>query len=802
MIIVDKKARLKYIMPMTGNSTSSDKILAADNIINKNMFNLSNYFDIYVDTNSNWETENNSRSLRRWLHTHIFLSDFTRAYAETKDDRYFEESFRLIENWFMKFPIQQRKEIDELAYHEEGTAIRLLFWFKYYNQFIELFNEKQIKLFETKIDETALLLSDEEFYAGINNHGMFQDMGLLAYSLFKYDDFSTNNVFNLALNRIENYFKEIFTKEGIHKEHAPSYHILLLHSLKQILQTLDKIGYSDQRTKDLNEILIKGEEYIVNVTMPDFKLPNISDSTQINMSTSGVYKNLFESEEYKYITSAGKIGDKPKKIINVYPDTGYLIARNSWEKDSVYFLFLASYHMHYHKHTDDLSFILYKKGPIFVDAGPYSYNYKDPMTQYAYSQYAHSTLIVNNNSLPRTDFKFENVKIKSTNINEDQKYFNVEGVNTRYENVQHLRNIKGDLQTEQFRIKDTIISNTFNRYQLLFQIDGNLKVFQNGEIYSIFKNNSKIAELEISNHDSLKNLKTSVIREQNLPKIMGYQFPKTEKIAPLNTIIIDFENNDDKTVVESIIRLSDFKISGSATFERREKNFVYGDISYIYEDFGNKKLAVVFQATETEYRYPIENMDIYFNKEDYNILYIRDTQFPVGSSFIKGKSNSTIESDIESIINRTINKYDLDIKDVLLFGYSKAGFAALYYGLKNYYRNIIAISPLSLIGEYYLRHKQYGKVIEHLNGGGLDGDTSYLNDYIFNLDISTFPKNNKVYIGVGEKDYHKEKHITPIIDLLEDAKINYTLEEFKGLEFKDTRKFISDNLQNILTFNS
>src|SRR5699024_11901223 len=191
------------------------------------------------------------------------------------------------------------------------------------------------------------------------------------------------------------------------------------------------------------------------------------DSTVINMSTIGRYKELFDSEEYKFITSAGEEGRVPSPLIKAYPETGYLIARNKWEKEGIYFLFLASYHMHYHKHTDDLSFLLYKNGPIFVDAGPNSYNYKDPMTQYAYSQYGHSTLIVNDKSLPRTDFKFDDVKVVEHKINDDNAFI-ITAKNQRYEKVVHTRTIDGDLTEEIFNIKDSISSYEHNQYQLLF----------------------------------------------------------------------------------------------------------------------------------------------------------------------------------------------------------------------------------------------------------------------------------------------------------------------------------------------
>lgn len=797
---MDLKHRLDSIMPMTWNSTSKNKVEAADNIIENNIFILSSFRDIYVDIDNEWKTENESRSLRRWMHTHIFLADFTRAYAETGDEKYFTESFKLLENWFNTFPLSKIDTIDPLAYHDEGTSIRLLFWFKYYAQFRELFSEEQKQLIESKIDEAGNLLFQDKFYAGLNNHGMFQDTGLVAYSLFKFEDFANNEMFDKALNRIENYFKEVFTSEGIHKEHAPSYHVLLIHSLKSIIQSLEKIEYSDERVEFFKGIYKKGEDYTINIITPDFKLPNISDSTVINMSTIGRYKNLFDSEEYKFITTGGKEGVTPSPLIRAYPETGYLIARDKWEKDAIYFVFLASYHMHYHKHTDDLSFVLYKNGPIFVDAGPHSYNYKDPMTQYAYSQYAHSTLVVNDKSLPRTDYKFDDVFVKEHKVNNDDQTFSIKAVNQRFENVKHQREINGNLNQEKFVIKDTISSTENNQYQLLFQVNGNLKVIQNGRILSIFKNNAKIAELEFSKIEKMKHTNIKVVTEKNWPQIMGYQFPKSETLEPCNTVVLEgFNNKGQKDIqVETIIRLNDFKVTGSHSFERKEKVVVQGDVSYIYEDNGFDKLAVVFNAVHAPNKYPLESYDELFNDANYNILYINDNQFEIGSSFIKGKSTSTIESDIENIIFSIINKGEYSLDNVVLFGRSKAGFAALYYGMKNGFKNIITFTPLSILGDYYNRHEQYKPLIEQVVGTTNPGNLIYLNNYLFNIDLKNYPKNSNIFIGIGEKDYHKKKHTLPIKEWLEHSNINFKYKEFENLGYQDTKNIINENLKLIL----
>lgn len=788
---MDKRARLKYIMPMTGNSTSKNKVEASDNIINNHIFNLNNNYDIPVDINNNWDTESKSRSLRRWLHTHIFLTDFTRAYSETKDEKYFSESFNLLTNWFEKFPLEKIETIDSLAYHDEGTAIRLLFWFKYYNQFYDLFQPGQLSVLETKIEETVTLLDSDEFYAGLNNHGMFQDMSLLAYSFYKYENFSKSAIFNKSLERIYIYFKEVFTSEGVHKEHAPSYHVLLLHSLKQILASLNLADYSDYRTDSLKAIFQKGEIYTINITMPDFKLPNISDSThntQINMSTSGIYRNLFNSEEYKFIASGGKGGKEPLPLIKNFPESGYLIARDGWEKKSTYFLFLASYHMHYHKHTDDLSFILYKNGPIFIDAGPHNYNYKESFTEYAYSQFAHSTLIVNNNSLPRTDYKFEEVYISDSQVDTDNNTFSVEGTNKRYKNTEHIRRISGDVDKGNFKIIDKIHSSDSNQYKVLFQINGDLDVLLNGNIASIFKNNAKIAELEVSQHNGISEMKVYNISGQKHPKIMGYQFPRIEEPKPSNTLVIECYNNCPESIINTEIRLDDFKIKGAANFSKKNEVKSFRDISFVYEDYGNNKLAVVFSPTEDKYTYKLDEFNE-LHKKGFNILYLYDNQSIVGRSFIQGNSSSTIEIDVLMVINKIINGNNFSNESTYFFGRSKAGFAAIYYALNSGFDNVFVSSPLILIGDYYTRHEKFDDMIDTLGFEDKESLKYYLNDYLSNID--EFSKLENLNICIGENDYHKGKHVDYLLKFLTEKSVVYNLHVYPGAYFpEDKEEFI------------
>src|SRR5699024_4842457 len=268
----------------------------------------------------------------------------------------------------------------------------------------------------------------------------------------------------------------------------------------------------------------------------------------------------------------------------------------------------------------------------------------------------------------------------------------------------------------------------------------------------------------------------------------------------LNTVVVEGFNKSTKNHVEieTIIRLKDFKITGSSSFERKEKMRVQGDTSYIYEDYGHSKLAVVFNAVHTPYKYPLESYDEVLKSKGYNILYINDNQFKIGSSFIKGKNNSSIESDIENVIFSLINKYQYQLEDVVLLGRSKAGFAALYYGLKNGFKNIIAFTPLSKLGDYYNRHKQYRDLLTELIDNNNTGNLVYLNNYLFDINLSNYPQDSNIYIGLGEKDYHKKKHTFPILEWLKHNNIKVNYEEYEGFNYQDTKKLIEKNLPRLI----
>ncbi|MGP5265304.1 heparinase II/III domain-containing protein, partial [Glutamicibacter arilaitensis] len=185
-------------------------------------------------------------------------------------------------------------------------------------------------------------------------------------------------------------------------ENSPTYHLMVARSLNQHVILLNRLQHRSEPV--LRRLLSKAGKYAAHVVMPNGHFPPISDS---NKGPIAVSSAAFLGDEFEYSASGGKKGTKPLECSIVFPESGYAIYRSDWNsKDSTYVLMQAAYNNNYHKHSDDLSLIIYGKGKeIITEPGPYSYNYKDPFSRYAYSQFAHNTIVVDNKSVPRTDDK-------------------------------------------------------------------------------------------------------------------------------------------------------------------------------------------------------------------------------------------------------------------------------------------------------------------------------------------------------------------------------------------------------------
>jgi hypothetical protein len=544
-------SRLEAILGALPKSRNRDYLLSANNIVEKNRYTLPPFGVVKFAELVDWK-DSRSRSFERLIHGFTFLGCLTDAYKETQDIKYINKGMELINDWLKQH--SYLKDKGKMAYHDETTALRLEYFLKFYIFARNIISETDQKKLETRMWETASLLADDDFHSTNTNHGMFQDISLLLFAF--YFNGQNNNLGDsyviLAVRRLKDYFLDVYTKDGVHKEQSPSYHMLVTQNIKKLISWIEEID--PLISKEFINIYNKSEEFSTYIIRPDGHFPPMCDTEPKAIKDSS-YARLYGSETYQFAVTSGKLGLPPKENDKVFQEAGYAIFRDDWSKkeNATYVLYSAAYNANYHKHSDDLNLTIYSGGEIITEAGPNGYNYKDPYTKYAYSSFAHNTLIVDGQGLPRTDGKFEKVYLSEYKIENDVS--EATGINERFEGVSHKRNVKYKKKTQEIIVNDDISSENTHEYKLFWHVAPNIKVKISNQIIELFRDSNKVMEIEILTDIPVNITATT---GQKKPILRGWQFPLMEKAVPLTTVEVSV--NGSIVACSTVFRMNNFKL--------------------------------------------------------------------------------------------------------------------------------------------------------------------------------------------------------------------------------------------------
>ncbi|MEC1235262.1 heparinase II/III family protein, partial [Bacillus paralicheniformis] len=228
------ETQLQALVKALPGSRNKDPIDAANLILRRNAFKIPPFGITTYKEKIDWKGDQ-SRSYLRLIHANSFLGCLLEAYIFKNDDIYLYKAFDLIEDW-----IENNDYIDTantMGWHDETTALRLQYWLKFYIYAKNKMNQDRVERLKNKMWETAELLSDDSFHSTNTNHGMFQDISLLQFaSFFMFeDDEKCREFIEVSIERLKNYFEYIFTVEGVHKEHSPAYHLLVVSQIKTLI---------------------------------------------------------------------------------------------------------------------------------------------------------------------------------------------------------------------------------------------------------------------------------------------------------------------------------------------------------------------------------------------------------------------------------------------------------------------------------------------------------------------------------------------------------------------------------------
>ncbi|WP_235012685.1 YqiA/YcfP family alpha/beta fold hydrolase [Spiribacter roseus] len=210
----------------------------------------------------------------------------------------------------------------------------------------------------------------------LNNHGFFQIHGLMML-LREVQVQNAEEYWQYGLRRMEELVASQFDELGVHVEHSPHYHFYSFITLEAVVET----GLYDQSKliKERKQVASAARKWLVDGENRPYC---VGDSI------------LTQQDGFE----AGAAGDGVavgKFVVGDFSASGYLIARSQWSENSgnTSTLFLMGmYNSKAHKHRDCLSFEWICRGQrIVVDGGKYGYK-SDKWRNYALSYKAHNSI--------------------------------------------------------------------------------------------------------------------------------------------------------------------------------------------------------------------------------------------------------------------------------------------------------------------------------------------------------------------------------------------------------------------------
>ncbi|MGW9405402.1 heparinase II/III domain-containing protein [Arthrobacter sp. NPDC055585] len=774
------------------NSTVRER---AEKLIHQRIISSDSFPDVSITHEGVWQPQE-GRSHQRYLHGFLFLNDWFGTVLADESTRHAatKSALDLIQAWVEMNP--WTGDGTGMAYHDETTAQRMINLLRLEILISDVSPEHTESLLRPLLDQTARILASPDFHSPGNNHGMFQDLALAYYSVLA--DWAPSETkeryFNLSLTRLKDYFSECFTSEGVHIENTPTYHVMVSRHLGVVQRIVQTANHPDSAY--YTALLSNAEKYATHALMPNGIYPPVSDTTQRRVD-SKQNLDLFNSQEFLYAATAGKRGSADPNRILVLPESGYAIYRSSWgDQNATYAFFSAAYNGNYHKHSDDLSLYLRSQDTeLLTEAGPYSYDYKDPLSKYAYSQFSHNSLIVDNQSLPRTDDKAHTVRLHAKEQTPNRVV--VLGTNGRYPDTEHSRELRIDdsAGTVRIDIVDTVISSTHHSYKLLWHLGTDIQPVVHGQGFELYKNGAKVMDLAFTANVPTR---TSVHYGRVKPRPMGWRFPKFGEAVPTHTVSIEFEGKNAE--MATTIRLNDYTYQDRQILPaqgwKRHQGTVPVNYLYIPPKNGRpNKLVIVFSAINRagDFTY---NYKKTVDESGIGALYILDDFGDQGAYYYSDHRSTDIFDSVQKLIKLVMEQHGYGLADVAMAGSSKGGSAALIHGLALGAARIIVGAPQTRIGTF-VRHA-HPNILKFMSGGTSEEDVDFL-DSIISEKLRQAKPATKIFLVVGEKDHHLRGHVTPFLADAESAGVDVSSLVLPGLPHGEIgriyRDYLSANLE-------
>lgn len=374
-------------------------------LITRNEWHLPKFGNAKIGSPPDWTADPfKSRSWVWFLHQFHFITNLIAYDRETQTGEGAKWAMKAVRSWWEEFA--DLKSASAHAWHDHGSAKRA-------EQFVSLckhlralrgWESQDQKVIQTDLrhlgsilDTHASFLADESNYSKNTNHGMAQSLSLLIVCLERRRTEWASDFKRLALQRIFAEAKFAFSLDGGHHENSIQYH---RYGITQLLKAItwcerdpDQQDSSAETLQGLRELLDRATLALAYMIRPDGQYPPVGD-TEVG-SDHDIFvghKSPESHSAFMYALTKGAQGVPPDKPDLILPQSGWAILRSGWrDENELHLVTKCGYHSDYHRHDDDMSFVLFAFGEDWIiDGGLFNYEERNPIRAHLRSHYAHS----------------------------------------------------------------------------------------------------------------------------------------------------------------------------------------------------------------------------------------------------------------------------------------------------------------------------------------------------------------------------------------------------------------------------
>ena len=418
--------------------------------------------DARISLLDNWDADPfGSRSWQWTVAAFRFIPGLIAYHARSGDQTALAFAVAALKSWekAIKGPLKKY----EFAKHDHATAnqaenlVHLLAYLRSRNLMADAWSAVA-----ATIHRHADLLSTEEFYSRHTNHGIEQARILAVVADFFPTEPKSAARLSLAVERLTSELEFAFTKEGVHVENSPGYHVYVCLSFIKILDyfSRSKLG---GLAEGLDTLMPKAIRFLAHVIRPDGTLPLIGDT--VGEKPTNYFKRYVEAPAFKhlqYAISQGEKGVPSRETTAHFPQAGYFIARDEWgspgEVDKGFHLiFRSGYRSDYHRHDDDLNIVLYYGEDWLIDSGAYNYSERDPIRRYMRSKWAHNVPVIREPVRRRWDWKAPPMSLPMFALPTSPEGTGVRAVTHSYPGHVVTRDLRVAAGKQTFSVVDTVV---------------------------------------------------------------------------------------------------------------------------------------------------------------------------------------------------------------------------------------------------------------------------------------------------------------------------------------------------------